>query len=205
MSTNSPQHRSSRSSTGAFSQQPTLLTTASTQPSSPNNASSPSTPNLTPGPPPVAADALGRAIAQRQSASSNTGNIANNGVPLSLGNTPAQGGAPAPVPPLSSVPCKSPSSKVVKAIREFRNRLLGHEVLDFKGTTVEELRQAMRRIQKDQEDRRALVNMRRMQGCIEAMDNFGKVIEVFLNVSEAVAFIWGPMKFLLLVSQHCAC
>ena len=43
------------------------------------------------------------------------------------------------------------------------------------------------------------MNLSRIQSFLEAMNQFGKVVEMFLNVSEAVAFIWGPMKFLLLV------
>lgn len=158
-------------------------------------------PLSTPGPFPVTAEALGRAIARRQNANSSAGVIAINGGVPSLGNTPVQGTTPGSIPSLSSVPAKPPSSKIAKAIRAFRNRLRGNELLDFKGTTVEDLRREMRRIQTEQESRRGLVNMRRIQGCIEAMDHFGKVIEVFLNVSEAVAFVWGPMKFLLIVSH----
>jgi len=31
------------------------------------------------------------------------------------------------------------------------------------------------------------------------MTQFGTVVEVFLNTSEILAFVWGPLKFLLLV------
>jgi hypothetical protein len=44
-----------------------------------------------------------------------------------------------------------------------------------------------------------MMNLSRIRSCLEAMDQFGKVIEIFLNVSDAVAFVWGPMKLLLLV------
>ncbi|KAH6622333.1 C2H2 domain-containing protein [Boeremia exigua] len=185
MRTSPSLHQSSRSSTGALSQQATLLATAaSTQCSSPNNSSSlsSSTPNSTSTPTAANAGAFENAISKRQLAQANSV-------------------FPASIPSLSSVPQKCPSSKVARAIREFKNRLLGNEVLDFKNTTVEDLRREMRRIQLEQEGRRDLVNMRRIQGCIEAMDSFGKVIEVFLNVSEAVAFIWGPMKFLLITAS----
>ncbi|KAJ4407348.1 hypothetical protein N0V91_003932 [Didymella pomorum] len=33
------------------------------------------------------------------------------------------------------------------------------------------------------------------------MDQFGKVIEVFLNAHQFVAFVWGPMKFLLVTAS----
>jgi hypothetical protein len=44
-----------------------------------------------------------------------------------------------------------------------------------------------------------MVNMARIQAFLEGMQQLGKTIEVFLNVNEVVCFIWGPVKFLLLV------
>ena len=35
-----------------------------------------------------------------------------------------------------------------------------------------------------------LLRMRRMEGCIEAMDQLGKSIEVFVNANELVCFVW---------------
>jgi hypothetical protein len=39
------------------------------------------------------------------------------------------------------------------------------------------------------------------------MDQYSKVIEVFLNASSMLCFVWGPMKFCLqvrpLLTQHC--
>ncbi|KAH0841037.1 hypothetical protein FOPE_06274 [Fonsecaea pedrosoi] len=36
------------------------------------------------------------------------------------------------------------------------------------------------------------------------MEQFGKIIEVFVNTSDVLAFVWGPLKFLLLVSSTSA-
>lgn len=44
-------------------------------------------------------------------------------------------------------------------------------------------------------------NLRRVQGILEGMEQLGKVVDIFLNTSEILAFVWGPMKFLLLVSR----
>lgn len=43
------------------------------------------------------------------------------------------------------------------------------------------------------------MNLTRVSGFLEAMNQFGAVIEVFLNTSEILAFVWGPLNFLLLV------
>ncbi|KAI9167944.1 Vegetative incompatibility protein [Paramyrothecium foliicola] len=44
-------------------------------------------------------------------------------------------------------------------------------------------------------------NMPRIKGFIEAMTQFGKVIDVFCQTSEVVAFVWGPWKLLLLIGE----
>lgn len=41
----------------------------------------------------------------------------------------------------------------------------------------------------------------RLNSFLEAMEQYGKVIEVFLNNSEFISFIWGPAKFLLQVAS----
>ena len=45
------------------------------------------------------------------------------------------------------------------------------------------------------------MNLSRILGFLEAMNQFGKVVEVFLNTSDILAFVWGPVKFILLVRR----
>lgn len=37
---------------------------------------------------------------------------------------------------------------------------------------------------------------------LEGMETQGRVVDVFLNASLTVAFVWGPIKFLLQVSHN---
>ena len=85
------------------------------------------------------------------------------------------------------------------AIERFTKDNLKKDLAQFKNTTYDELRNAIMQIQKDQEERREMMNLARIQSFLEAMHQFGKVVEVFLNVADALAFVWGPMKFLLQV------
>lgn len=85
------------------------------------------------------------------------------------------------------------------ALRKFQNHLSGKDLTDFKTTTYTTLCQDIALIQHEQESLKTMMNLSRIQSCIEAMNQFGKVIEIFLNVSDIVAFIWGPIKLLLLV------
>jgi hypothetical protein len=44
-----------------------------------------------------------------------------------------------------------------------------------------------------------MMHMGRIRSFLEAMEQFGRMIEVFLNVNNFLAFVWGPIKALLLV------
>ncbi|KAL1608317.1 hypothetical protein SLS60_003257 [Paraconiothyrium brasiliense] len=87
------------------------------------------------------------------------------------------------------------------AIRRFRARLTGTDLTAFRNTTYEELCREILRIQYEQEQTKSMVNLGRIQSFLEAMGQFSKIIEIFLNVSDMVAFVWGPIKFLLLTAS----
>lgn len=84
-------------------------------------------------------------------------------------------------------------------LASFKKRLTPKEQDDFQFATLGEVRAVIASIQTEQEALKAMMNMTRIQSFLEGMEQFGKVIEVFLNASNFVAFIWGPVKFLLLV------
>jgi hypothetical protein len=84
-------------------------------------------------------------------------------------------------------------------LSNFKKRLTPKEQDDFSFSTLEDVRKEIASIQSEQGSQRMMMNMTRLQSFLEAMDQFGKVIEVFLNTSEFVAFIWGPLKFILQV------
>ncbi|KAI6471127.1 hypothetical protein MCOR15_001015 [Pyricularia oryzae] len=87
------------------------------------------------------------------------------------------------------------------ALDKFRAQLSDQERVKFAVTKKGDLQVAILNIQNEQRLSKKMVNMRRAQGFIEAMEQFGKVIEVFVNSSEILAFVWGPMKFLLLSAK----
>jgi hypothetical protein len=84
-------------------------------------------------------------------------------------------------------------------LSNFKKRLTPKEQDDFSFSTLEDVRKEIARIQSEQGSQKMMMNMTRLQSFLEAMDQFGKVIEVFLNASEFVAFVWGPLKFILQV------
>lgn len=86
-----------------------------------------------------------------------------------------------------------------RALNNFKSRLKPAEAAKFKATTLDDLKVTILAIQSEQRARKKMMHMGRISSFLEAMEQFGKVIEVFLNISDMLAFIWGPVKLLLLV------
>ncbi|TVY27111.1 Vegetative incompatibility protein HET-E-1 [Lachnellula hyalina] len=82
-------------------------------------------------------------------------------------------------------------------LSKFKLRLTDRESEDFKFTSLEDVRVALVAIQDEQGRKKEMMNLPRLQAFLEAMEQYGKVVEVFLNVSSVLCFIWGPMKFCL--------
>ncbi|PMD14292.1 hypothetical protein NA56DRAFT_393481 [Hyaloscypha hepaticicola] len=89
-------------------------------------------------------------------------------------------------------------------VASFRSRLTKAELDDFKFCSLKDVQQTIVDIQARQDKRRETKNLSRILGFLEAMTQFGTVVEVFLNTSEILAFVWGPLKFLLLVASSWA-
>jgi hypothetical protein len=84
-------------------------------------------------------------------------------------------------------------------LADFKQRLTQKELDSFQFVTLDDVRATALQIQREQDELKNMKNMARLQSFLEAMDQFGKVIEVFVNASNFVAFVWGPLKFILLV------
>lgn len=64
------------------------------------------------------------------------------------------------------------------------------ELQDFSHTTLDDLRQCIATIQNDQRASRKLRYLKRLGPFLDTMERYGKIIEVFLNVSDVIAFVW---------------
>lgn len=115
--------------------------------------------------------------------------------PNPVSSQPKPSGGNTPPPRVCGAPFED-------ALNKFRNRLTGTQLQDFKTATFAGLCDEILLIQEKQMKGNTMVNLQRIQSVLEAMQQFGKVTEIFLNVSNIVAYVWGPMKFLLLVSQR---
>lgn len=115
-----------------------------------------------------------------------------------------------------------------KALENFKRDLTAQQCRDFGITTLQNVKDEVKRIQDKYGSAKKLRGMSRMSKFLEAMTQLEQVISVFLNVSEVVAFIWvsgvtttswlcsrvwkgegsltcisrkGPIKFFLVVSD----
>ncbi|KAI1128502.1 hypothetical protein F5Y10DRAFT_292051 [Nemania abortiva] len=87
-----------------------------------------------------------------------------------------------------------------RALDAFVSRLKPSEKSLFKVTTLDELKVTILTIQADQRARKKMMHLNRILPFLETMDQLGKVIEVFLNTTNFLAFVWGPVKLLLLTA-----
>jgi hypothetical protein len=85
-------------------------------------------------------------------------------------------------------------------LADFKKNLTPGELQDFQFVTRNDVRETALRIQKDQENLKTMMNMARLESFLEAINQFGKVIKVFRNANIFVAFLWGPLKFVLQVN-----
>jgi hypothetical protein len=88
-----------------------------------------------------------------------------------------------------------------RELRSFKAHLTPVEQSSFNGTTLEDVRLTVASIQKTQISDRTNKNVARLRNFLEAIESYGKVLDVFVNINEVVAFVWGPIKYLLLVSM----
>ena len=87
-----------------------------------------------------------------------------------------------------------------KTLTSFKNRLTRQELEQIEDTTLEDVRALVKRIQDEQRARKDAMNFNRIAAFLNAMEQLDRVVKIYANASEYVAFIWGPIKLLLQVS-----
>ncbi|KAI9869334.1 MAG: hypothetical protein M1813_000123 [Trichoglossum hirsutum] len=84
-----------------------------------------------------------------------------------------------------------------RALDRFQASLTPSEKADFQVSSLDDVYDTITAIQDEQLPRKTMRNLNRMKPFLEGLDQLGKVLEVFLNTSTFVAFVWGPLKFML--------
>jgi hypothetical protein len=88
-----------------------------------------------------------------------------------------------------------------QARSSFEARLTIEEKERFRFSTREDVQATILKIQDGHTMRKQLRNIGRLEVFFTRMESYASILEVFLNTSEIMAFIWGPMKYLLQASK----
>ena len=91
----------------------------------------------------------------------------------------------------------SQESEFTRTLRDFEKNLTDEQRDDFKFSTLDDLRATISTIQSKQGSERNMRNFTRMRAFLEAIEQYGKVIEVFANSSIFVAFIWVRLAHII--------
>ncbi|KAN0096736.1 hypothetical protein V8E51_015541 [Hyaloscypha variabilis] len=80
---------------------------------------------------------------------------------------------------------------------DFKKVLTEKEQREFEITTLNDVRETALQIQNDRVMLKNMMNMRRLELFLEAMNQFEEVLELFTDANIFAAFVWGPLKFIL--------
>lgn len=92
-----------------------------------------------------------------------------------------------------------------KVLTDFKKKLKPEEQAEFKITTLAELEKVAYEVQETQRKSKTARNLKKIEPFLQAMSQYTRIIEVFLNASSFLCFVWGPMKSMLLVSLPLSC
>lgn len=84
----------------------------------------------------------------------------------------------------------TPEGSLHRAIDKFKANLSAEQLRLFSICNQDDVYRTVAEIQKKHGPQRTLRNMQRIGAFLEAMDHLGKSVEVFLNLSPFVCFIW---------------
>ena len=82
-----------------------------------------------------------------------------------------------------------------RTLAAFKSNLKRRDQDKFKFTTLTEMHDAVADLQSKQHSSRRQQNLGRLKPFLEAVEQWGKVVDTFANSSEFVAFVWvGDLK-----------
>jgi len=87
-------------------------------------------------------------------------------------------------------PVRSLDAEFERVAKAFRANLRSDELQCFKLSELGDLRTILASIEEQQDKKRGLAYMKRVEPFINTMLEFGKIVEVFLNVTDVLAFVW---------------
>ncbi|KAH6952935.1 hypothetical protein DER45DRAFT_574581 [Fusarium avenaceum] len=93
------------------------------------------------------------------------------------------------------------STGFARSLEQFRRELSDTEMKEIGGANQKSLEATIQKIQSRLGREHGLCKLTRVEALVRAMKNIEELVTIFLNVSEVVAFIWGPIKLALMVAS----
>jgi len=84
----------------------------------------------------------------------------------------------------------SPSTSFQRAVDKFTKSLTVKQRQEFAVCSLDDVRQAVVTLQEKRGSQKKMRNMARLQAFLEAMDQYRKVVEAFLNCTPFLGYIW---------------
>ncbi|KAK6507854.1 hypothetical protein TWF481_006276 [Arthrobotrys musiformis] len=88
-----------------------------------------------------------------------------------------------------------------KSLDKFRQRLSPEQRNRFSLSSLDDVKFEIQSIQERLGPDKNLRSFQRMKRFLEGMEQLEKLVQIFLNTSEVVAFVWGPIKLALMVAS----
>ncbi|KAI1325418.1 hypothetical protein F5Y16DRAFT_422846 [Xylariaceae sp. FL0255] len=92
------------------------------------------------------------------------------------------------------------SKTLERALDRFRDGLTEEQRDQFRSSSIDDVKAEVQSIQTQLGSMKKLRSLRRISKFLEAMGQIEQLVQVFLNVSNVVGFIWGPIKLVLIVA-----
>lgn len=84
-----------------------------------------------------------------------------------------------------------------RVLSSFKSQVGPKLAADFQTTSLDDLRRCIAKIERKQATQKRMQDMGRLSTFVTIMDNYSKVIEVFINAADILAFVWVLMSILL--------
>ncbi|KAK4064835.1 uncharacterized protein Triagg1_8834 [Trichoderma aggressivum f. europaeum] len=92
------------------------------------------------------------------------------------------------------------SESFTRSLDKFKRNLTDEQKRNFSSCNITEVNKTMQEIQDKIGPDKKLRNFTRLKKFLEGMKQVEELVTIFLNVSEVVAFVWGPIKLALMVA-----
>ncbi|KAJ4218040.1 hypothetical protein NW759_008634 [Fusarium solani] len=89
-----------------------------------------------------------------------------------------------------------------RALDGFRTTLTPEQQKDFSFDSLQDVQIKIKSIQDRYGPEKKLRNMQRLSKFLAGMKQVEELVTIFLNVHEVVAFVWGPIKFALMIASN---